>query len=187
VDQGAHLEHQVLEGWNPRGCGLPVRWFSVKMILSGGSFFWFYKSKNGGSMELEPPPKLLQIILYFHMYFQGGMKNDSLGILGTRFPKLVQLSRFSGSLLLLSCISGILIIAMLSFIPNIPQLSYFSPDGMDDVARPVDAVNMNFQRGVGHFKVGSNDETYPLLRSLSSTSASRAASRHFPKILPNGR
>ncbi len=104
-------------------------------------------------MELKPPPKLLQIILYSHMHFQGGMKNDSLDISGTQFPKLVQPLHFSGSLLLLSCISGILILAMSSFMPNIPQLSYFSPNGMDDVASPADAVVMNLQRGVGRFKV----------------------------------
>jgi hypothetical protein len=71
------------------------------------------------------------------MYFHGGMKNDSLGSLGTLFPKLVKPLRFSDCLLILSCIFGIFVLAMASFISNIPQLSYFSPDGMDKMAGSV--------------------------------------------------
>jgi hypothetical protein len=85
------------------------------------------------------------------------MKNDSLGIWGAFVSKLVQPLGFSDGLLILSCISSILVFAMASFIPNIPQLSYFSPDGMDEVAGPADTVVVDLQRGFSRFKVSFLD------------------------------
>ncbi len=85
------------------------------------------------------------------------MKNDSLSIWGTFVPKLVEPVGFSDGLLILSCVFGIFVFAMASFIPNIPQLSYFSPDGMDDMTGPADTRIVDLQRGFGRFKVSFMD------------------------------
>jgi hypothetical protein len=93
------------------------------------------------------------------MYFHRGMKNDSLGIWGAFFPKLVEPVGFSDCLLVLSCVFGILVFAMASFIPNVPQLSYFSPDGMNEMAGPADSVIIDLQRGFSRFKVSVLDNS----------------------------